>query len=152
MAGSRGFTAVELLIAVAVAGALAALSVSSPSTIQTAKVQSYRIQLRDILQQARNLARARQECVTVQVNPQSVIVQSFKMAPPCAAPFASQDQVLTSAFDPAVTLVPFDAGNPLIFNTQGGLDYANPTQMSLKALGQASSYTILPLIGQIVGP
>jgi hypothetical protein len=125
---------------------------SSKVTSDAAKFNNNKIQLRDILYQARNLARIRQECVTAAVEEKKITVTAYIKTPPCVPPFTTPDPAvapLSASFE-HVTLEPFDSGNPLVFNPTGGLDQSTPTQMSMRGFGRKASIRLYPAIGQIL--
>lgn len=145
-----GFSLIEIMVVVAIVGLTVAITFPTSNHVNGESLYlQNKIQLRDILQQARNLARTKQECVTVDIQPQAVTVTSFAMPAPCIPPFSNQDVQIVKNFDASVTLAPFFASAPLIFNPRGGTDYNAVSQMQMQAYGKAVNFSIYSLTGQI---
>lgn len=148
---NRGaFTLVELLTAVAIVGLTIAVAFpGSTKSPAKSKFTTYKIQLRDVLQRARNIARTKQQCVTVDIQGQAVTVNAYQMAAPCAAPFLNLDSTFTINFDPSVTFTPFFTNTPFIFNSRGGTNYNAVSTMTISALGMNQNFSVYSLTGQI---
>jgi prepilin-type N-terminal cleavage/methylation domain-containing protein len=146
----KGFSLMELMVALALIGIAIAMAAPSNNPMsQRVKLQTYKVQLRDALQQARNLARTRQECVTVDIQTQQITIKTYKMPAPCSAPFINLDTTVVQSFDSAVSLQPFTVANPFVFNDHGGTDYNGVSQMQLQAYGQTSTFSVYSLTGQV---
>lgn len=158
----KGFSLIELVVVVGLAGVLIMMS-SAPSFLMSGKstFESANVELRDALQQARNFARTKQQCVVVQINPTSLVVTgytTYSLTPPCNSGLANPDpnSSFTSTFSNGVTLTNFigqTAGNPVInpmaFNPQGGTDYGYNLAMTTNLGTLSTTFTVLPLLGQI---
>jgi prepilin-type N-terminal cleavage/methylation domain-containing protein len=160
----RGFTLLEMLVAIAIVGTVIAMAISpsQPILVDKSRFMGDEAQLRGVLQQARNIARNRQECVQLNITGNVLSVTGYSnLNTPCPAvgspSYSAENQdpasVSTSVFNPAVTLTPFSNGgaviNPLIFNTQGGTDSGNFVTMTISRSIYTSTYKVMPLIGQI---
>ncbi len=146
----QGFTLVELMIAVAIVSLTLAIAFPG-STNAPVKSQflTYKIQLRDVLQRARNIARTKQQCVTVDIQGKTVVVNAYQMAGRCVAPFVNLDSTFTKTFDNSVSFTPFFPSAPFVFNTRGGTDYNAVSSMKISALGMNQNFLVYSLTGQV---
>lgn len=155
--GCSGLTLLETVIALGVVALLSALTVL-PSTIFTDKTNwnQTTITVRDTIQQARNLARSHNQCVTLNITATAMVVTGYTMPTPlaspnpCIPPLPGPSSTYSPTFQTGVTFVPFNLENPLVFLPSGGTDLTTSTKMQVLQQNNSRSYSVNPILGQIV--
>ena len=146
--GSKGITLLELLVAMSVLSILAAVGLTTTLNSDTMKAPLESERVKDTRIMARNIARNRIKCVEVQVNAHSIELTPYDSCSPLPAGPGVTGVV---EFETFITLAPFDLGNPLLFNAQGGIQgAAGPATMIVtSSSGRVFKYTIMPAIGTV---
>ena len=143
---------VEMVAVVAILLILAGMaSVTFVGQTDQSVFANEKTKMLDLLRQARTIARDRVECVSVNfVDTTAQMRTHAAVGGGCTPPlgptvYAGQPV----EFATGVTISNFSSGMPLIFNTRGGLDSADPATATLTYKSFNATFTIYPAIGQV---
>jgi prepilin-type N-terminal cleavage/methylation domain-containing protein len=143
---NRGYSLLEMMVALAVigiSGAIVTQNVGKSSALAKAQFEAEKV--RDALTRARNLARFRLKCVTVDVQPDHIDITPYDVC----LPLGGAGPTETIPFE-GLALTAFDTGNPLTFNTMGGT--VAPSVSTMTAVipgGKTYEFIVMPAIGTL---
>ena len=150
---ARGFSLIEAMIVVAIAGIVAAMTLPRISSgVRRERSRAEAVKVADTITRARNRARVQVCRVQVTIGAASVALGPDPADPTVACRTMPSETVALDA--KLVTLSPFQIGgtatNPLVFNGDGGVAAASRARMAI-ALADASPRVIevWPAIGTV---
>lgn len=155
MRASRGFTLAELLIVVAIMGAMAGMAAF---TIRYTGGNSFTVQkaeLMEALTLARNSASLRSECVRVRIEGNVYTADNFRPDTQrrCNGPFTGVPEKSHPTIDFGarnINITPFSTGGTeIVFNITGGLVQDQIVTFQMADQHERANFRIYPAIGQI---
>ena len=160
----RGFTLIEMMVTIAIAGVLAALATAGyAKAIDQEKVKTEAVAVRSALLEARNTARTTLNCVRVDVAAQSITITQILSCTGLdidglGTPAGTDAATTTYTFAPKITLQPLSGAATgstfFFFNPKGGLPYETPVILDVKSTAENRviyRYRISPGVGDVVG-